>query len=159
VLVGEDLDLHMAWPLEEPLQVDTPVTERLRRLALRRPEGTLHLGGASHHAHAAATAARGGLEQDRVPDGRGGLRGLFHRADRLDGARHHRHPDFPHALARRRLVPHRRDGRGGRADEGESGGRHRLREVRPLGKEAVAWMHRVCAGLFRGVEELLDVEV
>src|SRR6266705_2541449 len=57
------------------------------------------------------------------------------------------------------LVAHRADRRGRRAHEHQPRTRHRLRERRALGEEAVAGVDRLAAGPLRRANQLRDVEV
>ena len=60
VLVGEDLDLHVARLLDEFLHVDRVVAEARLRLAARALDGALEILLVLHQAHALAAAAGAG---------------------------------------------------------------------------------------------------
>ena len=64
--IGEDLDLDVAWLLDELLEVHARVAERLERLVRRRGERGRQLLGRAHHPHAAAPATGRRLHHHRV---------------------------------------------------------------------------------------------
>ena len=66
--VGEQLDLHVARPLDEPLQQEPVVGERGGRLASSRGQGLRQLVGLPDDAHPPSAAARARLDEQRVPD-------------------------------------------------------------------------------------------
>ena len=68
-------------------------------------------------------------------------------------------PGLAHPPASLGLVAHGADGRGGRADEDETGALDRLGERGALGQESVAGVDRVGAGLARGLDQPLDAKV
>ena len=68
VPVREHLDLDVARILDEPLDVDGRVGEVLLPLPRRGVERTLGFAGLADDLHALAAAARGGLDDERVPD-------------------------------------------------------------------------------------------
>ena len=67
VRVGEDLDLDVARPLDETLDVQRARGEGALGLAARRRHRLGGLSGGAHDPHALATAAGRGLQQDREP--------------------------------------------------------------------------------------------
>ncbi len=158
--VGEHLDLHVARVGQEFFEVDHRVAEGCTGFVagqLGRGDQILFL---VHHAHAATTAAAGGLDDHRVADFTGDLqRQLFVFRQRAIGARHGRYTGFLHGVLGRHLVTHQTDDVGGRADKGEAGFLHLLGEVGVLGQEAVAGMDAVRAGdLCRG-DDRRDAQV
>ena len=62
VPVREDLNLDVPRSLEEPFQIDTPVSERLLRLASGSIQGGGELVQAMDHAHPLPATTGGGLE-------------------------------------------------------------------------------------------------
>ena len=66
--VGEELDLDVPRPLDVALEEDRVVAEAGLRLALRRLERLVQLGRVPDDAHAAAAAARRGLDEEREAD-------------------------------------------------------------------------------------------
>ncbi len=74
-------------------------------------------------------------------------------------ARHAGHAGVDHAPLGRRLVAHRRDRRGRRADEDEARRRAGRGELGVLRQEAVAGMDRVGARPVRGFEDAVDAEI
>ena len=63
--VAEHLDLDVAAALDVLLEQHGVVAERRRRLALRRRDALVELGGGPDDAHALAAAAGGGLDEHR----------------------------------------------------------------------------------------------
>src|SRR5438067_5163569 len=109
VRVGKQLDLHVAGTLEVALEEEPAVAERRLRLARGRLDGAVELGGVAHHAHAAAAAPAGRLDEEWEPE-------LVRLPAGHDGdARFARDP------LRLELVAARAQGRGGRSDPDESG--------------------------------------
>ncbi len=147
VLVGEELDLDVARPVEIALAEDRVVAERRRCLAARRRERFVELLGCAYDAHPAPAAARGRLDEQREAD-------LLRRPARQDG-----HAGRARGLLGGQLVaPGSQRGRR-RADPGQSRVEHGLRQLGALGEEAVAGMDGVGAGLPRGAHVLGRVEV
>lgn len=72
VLVGQDLDLHVARILQELLHIDFRVAEGTAGFFTRHVDGVDQRGLGVDHAHAAAAAAARGLDDDRVADLAGG---------------------------------------------------------------------------------------
>ena len=142
VLVGEQLDLDVARPLEEALAEDGVVAERRGRLAPRRRERLVELLRRAHDAHAAPAAARRRLHEQREAD-------LLRRPARQDG-------DAGRArrLLRGELVAAGSQRRRRRPDPRQSRAEHRLGELGALGEEAVAGMDGVGAGFSRGANVL-----
>ena len=145
--VRQELHLDVSGPLEVALEIEGAVTERSPRLALGCLQRVGELARAPHDAHAATATARCRLDDERKPD-------LVRRA-----AREHRNAGLTCDPLRLHLVASEPERLGWRADPGEPGGLDRLREVGILGEEAVAGMDRVRAGLLRGPNVLLGLEV
>ena len=90
VIVGEHLEFDVARLLEEFLHVDLRIAERGERLGLGHADGVQERGVGVHHAHAAAAAAAGRLDDHRIADVLGDaevLVGVGSRADRRSRAR------------------------------------------------------------------------
>ena len=157
--VGHHLDLDVARALEQALDVEAAVAEGRLGLALGHLERAGQVGAALDPAHAAAPAAGGGLQQDRVAGALGRLLRCAHVADRAVRALEHRQP----GLAGRRLggdlVAHPLHDLGRRADEGDALRGAGLGEGRVLGEEAVARVDRVAAGDLGGGQDVRDVQV
>ena len=82
--VPEHLGFDVTWPLEVALVEDGVVAERALRLAPRGCKSVVELHRGADDTHAAATASRCGLDDERVADVvRGALRQRRHRV--LDG--------------------------------------------------------------------------
>jgi hypothetical protein len=112
------------------------------------------------HAHAAATAAAGGLDDHRIAD----LAGNFHDLFRIVGqrafrTRHAGHAGFDHGLLGGHLVAHHPDRFRARADEGEAGLLDAFGEVGVLGEETVAGVDRLGVGDFRRADQRRHVQV
>jgi hypothetical protein len=158
--VGEHLELDVARVAEELLHVDDVAAERRRRLAAGQRDGVEQGGMGVHHAHAATTAARRGLDQHRVADLLGEIAvDLVVVAERATGARYARHACLAHGTDRGDLVAHQTDGVGARADEGEAAAFDLLGEIGVLGQEAVAGVDGVGVGHLGRADDRRDVEV
>ena len=147
VAVCEQLDLHVARPLEVALDEDRVVAERRLRLAAGGLERVVELGRAADDAHAAPAAARRGLHEQRETD-------LLRLAVRND--RDARGASDPLGGE---LVPARAQRLGRRPDPREARRLDRLGEVAVLRQEAVAGMDRVRAGPLRRTDQLLGIEI
>ncbi len=160
VLVGQDLDFHMARVLEELLHVDLGIAEGTAGFFARHVDGVDQRGFGMHHAHAAATAAAGGLDDHRVADaarGRQDFLGIVGQGAVRAG--HARHAGLDHGLLGRDLVAHQADAVGGRADKDEAGLFHALGKVRVLGQEAVAGVDGLRIGHLGGRDDGGHVQV
>ncbi len=159
VAVGRDLDLDVAGPVDQPLDVDPVVAEE--RLALRAGavEGRGELVALADRPHALAAAAGHRLQQHRqavlIDEGLE----LGEVLERLEQPRDQRHAGRPGELAGLGLRAHQPDRRRRRADPGQSGRLHRLGEAGVLGQESVAGMDEVGARAPGRVEQALDREV
>ncbi len=159
VLVGEDLDFHMARLEHVFLDQHARVTERRLRLALggRQCLGQVRL--ALDHLHALAAATGGGLEQHRVADlFRGSTEG-FHVLRFAVVARHQRHAGFFHQRLGGGLAAHGVDGGGGWAEEDQPGLFDGAGELGVLREEAVARVDRLGAAGLGRLDQLVDAQV
>ena len=158
VAIRKHLNLDVARTLQEPLQVDRGIPERLLRLALRPLDRYGEISGAADDPHPLASAARCGLEHQRIAE-------LAGRSLRLrppaDGRRagHHGHTGILHQLPGPRLVPHSLDRFGRRADERQSGFLSRPGEDRVLGQKAVPRVDGLCPRVASRFDEPADVQV
>ena len=158
--VGKHLDFHVARVGQELLQVDHRVAERRAGLGAGQLGRLDQLGLVVDHAHAAPTAAAGGLDDHRVADLAGDRQGgLFIFRQRAVGARHGGDAGALHGVLGRDLVAHQADHLGGRADEGEAGAFDLLGEVGVLGEEAVAGVDRGGAGDLGRGDDRRDLQV
>ena len=159
VAVAEDLDLDVARPAEELLDVHPPVAEGRLRLARGGGERRAELLLAGDGAHALPAAPARGLDQHRVPE----RRDLAARGCDVGGhelrAGDERHARARHGRPRRELVAHGGDRLRRRSDPDETRGLDRLGEGGALGEEAVAGMDGVRAGRTGRAEQRLDVEI
>ena len=147
VRVGEELHLDVPWSLEIALAVEGSVAERTLCLALRGREGVVQLAGIAHDAHAAATAARRRLDDQREADLLG--RTLGKRRD----------AGFARYPPGRELVSTQSQRIRRWPDPRQPGCVDRLCERGALGEKAVARMDRVGARLLRRTDVLLGIEV
>ena len=157
--VGQHLDLEMAGPPDEPLEVDLVLAERRGRLAPRREQRRFELAGTLHHPHAAPAAAPARLEDAGETDASGqfprGLRVLGQRA----GRRYGRHAGRCCDGARGHLVAKASQGVGTRADEGDSLLLAGFGELRGLGEKSVTRVNGIGPGLDRDPDDLVHREV
>ena len=157
--VGQALGLDVPRPVQVALHEALAAAERRHRLAHRRLELRRDLLLGPGHPQAAAAAAEGGLDRDgQAVLGREHLR-LGRAGHRPVGARRQRRADRPGDVPRADLVAQRLDRRRRRPDPGQPGRDDLAGEVRVLGQEAVARVHRVRAGVGRRLEDLADVQV
>ena len=94
VVIAKQLHLDVARPQDASLEVDGCVAKGGAGFRARRAHRVRQVGGARHRPHALAAATSHGLDQQRVPNGRGGSRNLRIRhvdAQRLGCAGHDRH--------------------------------------------------------------------
>ena len=159
VLVGEDLDLDVAWALDVLLDVHRIVTECLFRLVHGAGQRRRHLGIGAHDPHSLAAAAGSGLEQHRVAVLPGDGASFLFVAKRRCGAGHHRNSGLRCKLPRGGLAPHRRDRFGGRPDPDQPCLTHGAREPLPLRQESISGVNCLGAATFRRGDQLFSHEV
>ncbi len=152
------LDFDVPRPLDELLDEDGPLPERLFRDRARRREAFLHLVGRGDLLHPLPAAAGGRLDQERPPHPVAEPDHLLRFVDILQGGGH-RHAGRRERLARRDLVAQDPHHAGGRADEDQPLPVHGVREVRVLRQESVPGEDRVAAGVLRRAQDRVDVEV
>ena len=156
--VGEDLHLDVARVGDGLLDEDGRVAERAVGLSHRCLDGVSKLVRIIHAAHAAAAAARDGLDEDGEVERRGVPAHLVDVARRGDVGEH-RHARCPGSRHRTRLVAGQPEDVRARADERDPGGHARLRQCRVLRQEAVAGVDRLGTGMHGGLDDGLRVEV
>ena len=157
--VGEHLDLDVARPLNEFLEVDPGVAEGFQRLARGGLERAGQLVRRPHHPHPLPASAGRRLHHHRISEF---PRKSERRTDLLDrraGAGDDRHPRGLHAAAGLGLVAHRADRGGRRSDPDEAGLLHRLRERGAFGEKAVARVHGVGPARQGSFDQPLDGQV
>ena len=110
-------------------------------------------------AHALAAAAGGGLDHHRIADLVGDAHRLRRVLDHAEMARHRRHLGGGGEFLRFDLVAHGRDGARVGPDEDDARRDERFGKGRSLGEKAVAWMHRLGAGLLAGLDDALDRKI
>ena len=160
VRVGQQLEFDVAWLFEKFLHVDHVVAERGARLGLGHRDCRRQRGFRVHDAHAATTAAARRLDNDRVADVAGDAQ-VFVRvvAERTVGTRYAGHAGGLHGPDGGNLVAHEANRVGFGADEREARRFDALREIRILGKEAVAGMDTGCIGDLGRADDGGHVEV
>ena len=138
VVVAQDLHLDVLGALDQLLEEDRIVAERLARLGARALQQLGELGRGAHDAHAATAAAARGL------DDHGEANLVRERARVVDAAhrilrpRHDGHARRGRDLARLDLVAQRLDHLGRRADEDDAGFAALARERGALRQQTVA---------------------
>ena len=159
VAVGDQLHLDVAGAGDQPLEEDGAVAERPQRLVAGALVGVLEVGGRGDHPDAAAAAAGGGLEHQRVAD-------LLGRGERVlegvDGAAAPRGDGYADLLGDQLgadLVAQAAHRLGAGADEGDAVLVAQVDEVGVLGHEAPAGPHGVRAGGEQGPLEGGQVDV
>ena len=157
--IAQDLELDVARVLDEFLDVNPAVAERLLRLAaggvVALDEGDIAVRGA----HALAAAAGHGLDHDRVADLLGDLQCLLLGVDDVLGAGGDWHAGLAGQLAAQRLVlegVHR--GRF-RPDKADVAALANIGEVGVLGEEPVAGMDGVDVLHLGGGDDAVDPQV
>jgi hypothetical protein len=160
VRVAQYLDLDVPRMFQEFLEIEVGIGEGTACFGAGDRKRIGQLGLASHHAHAAATAAARGLDDDRVADRRG------HPADSLRivrqgtlGAGNAGNAGGVHSPLGGDLVAHGADGSGTGTNEDEAAGFRPLGKGGVLGEKAVARMDRLGAGGFGGEKQGGRVEV
>ena len=156
--IGEHLHLDVARPQDGLFQEHPRVSEGAaglaHRLVQRRSELVLRLDAA----HAAPTAARDGLREQREADvvrlGDEGV-DIVGRLGRTQNG----HAGRNRVLLRRDLVARHLEHVRGRPDERDPVLRRLRREIRVLREEPVARVDRVGAGLNRDTHDLVDIEI
>ena len=149
--------LDVVGAVDVPLEEDLGAPEVRLRLARAPLQRLLEVPGVPDDVHPFATAAEGGLHQQREADPLGLLPGALG-IDRLWGAGHGRHPRSS-AIAARRLVAHRLDRVGWRPDEREARVGDGLRELRTLRQEPVSRVDVRGPRSPGGVEDRVDRQV
>ena len=157
--VGQHLDLQMAGPPDEPLEVDLVLAEGGSRLPPRLAQRRFEPVRGLHHPHAAPAPAPARLEDagkaDRANQAERGLRVRGQRSGRRHGRDAGRLGDGP----RGHLVAEAAQGVGAGTDEGDPGRCAGLRKLRRLGEEAVAGVDGVGPGPGRDPHDLVHREI
>ena len=158
--IGENLNFNVPRVLQEFLHVDLRVAERTAGFFARHVDRVDQRRFRVDHAHAAATTAASGLDDDRVADLAGNFHDLFRIfRQRAFRTRHARHAGLDHGLLGHDLVAHHADSFRTRADEGEAGLLDTLGEVGVLRQEAVAGVNRFGVGHFSRADQRGHVQV
>ena len=159
VAVGDDLELDVAGPLDEFLDVEAGVAEGSFRFALGRQEQLLEVTGLLDQSHAASATPGGGLDHHWVADLGGEAGRLLDVGDQTVTAGHGGNAHPLHRLLGSGLVAHGPDGLWGGADEGNLVVGADLGEAGVLRQEAVAGVDGAgVVGQGRG-DDVGDVQV
>src|SRR5437762_1550182 len=158
VVVGDDLDLDMASPGEEPLEEHRPVAERRLPEPRGGREGATEARRVANDRHADAAPAGGRLEQNRKPEALRLALSLVDAPDLL-GSGKERHLCLGGQPPRRELVPHERDAVARRADEDEPGLFDLPDEGGVLREESVPGMNGLRAGGPGRLEDPVEVQI
>ena len=159
VRIAEHLHLDVPRPLQVTLDEHALVAERCLCFPHRRLECGAKCFSLGDDAHALAAAARCRLDEHRQADA---SRLLLQQCGVLAlavVARHERHAGLLHQPLRRRLVAHRGDRLGRRADEHDPGALARRREVLVLSQEPVPGVDRLRARRLGGGQHGVDAEI
>ena len=154
--VTQNLNLDVARLLDHLLDIEPAIAECGFRFGAGLRHQRFELGHVMGNANAAATAAGRRLDHHRKADGQCNGLGLFGIIDAAIGAGHDRNARGFRRDARRHLVAHDADGIALGSDEDQACGFHRIGEAGVLGQEAIARMHGIGAGGFRGLENVLE---
>jgi len=156
--VREDLHLDVPRAQHRLLEEDGRVAEGAARLAHRGAQGLGELLARRHSPHAAATAARHRLDEQREANRLGRLE-EFLRVRRRRAAAQHGDTGLPGGLERPDFVAGQFDDLRRRSDERDARRRTGGRELGVLGEEPVTGVDRVGTGLAHHAEDLGDVQV
>ena len=159
VRVGEHLDLDVTRLRNELLQEHAVVAEGGACLGARAFEAFAKLSLVARNAHPLAAAAGRGLDHHREADSLGDRQRPLGIRDDAEMAGHGGDPCPCRGLLGFDLVAHRFDRLRRRADEDDARRLERTRERSVLGKEAVARMHGLSAGLLSRADDLLDGKI
>ena len=157
--VAEDLEFDVARLLDVLLEEEAIVAERLHGLAPRRLELRLQLAALADDLHPLPAAPRARLHEDREADALrlGGEHAVRLRVAVVAGDDGDAEPS--HQVPRVRLRAHGLDGVGARPDEDDLRLLARGGERGALRQKAVAGMDGIGAGVARGIDDAVDVEV
>src|SRR5262245_48360785 len=159
VTIPEHLHFHVARSLQETLDEERIGTKGRPGSTLSGCERSIQSGLGSDLHHADPAAARRRLQHDWVADARRDVTRLIDRVHGAVAAGHDGDARGGHELPGVHLVSHLLDHARWGADETEPGVLASLGESPVLREKAVARMDGFYAGLSRGAENALDVEV
>ena len=157
--VGEDLDLDVPGPFDEPLQQQRVVAERGLGFTAGPGDRPGQLAGRAGQPHTFAAAPGRRLDQQGEPDGGGGVQQIRFRHSPLAGPGDDRHAGHGDGGLGGNLVAHRLDGCGRGPDEDQARVRAGPGERGVLGQEPVTRVDGLGAGLACSVQDAPDVQV
>ena len=159
VLVAEDLNLDMAGPGQELLDIDICHAERGARLRLAALVRGFEVGGVFDDARAPTAASRHRLDDHRAPVQRGQEVPGFIQRNRMIEAFQHRHARRHRRCPGPALVAEEFEMLGLRAHEFDSRIRATLGEARPFRQESVTRVNRTATRVLRGLHDGFFVQV
>ncbi len=159
VLIGENLELDVARLLDELLHVEFAIAEGVGRFSGCGLEEVGELLPTAHNAHAPATTARLGFEDDGIADGLGDRERFAFVAQHAVGARKNRNLRVLHGLAGFFFFTHEAGDFGGRSDEFDVRGAADLGKIGVFAQQAVAGMDGIDVGNFGRGDDGGDIEI
>ena len=90
MLIGKNLNLHVARTFDVLLDIDRIVAKRILCFALRRIQRARNFGGVTHDPHPLAATTRGRFEKYRIAELLGDGRRFFRITKRFRRTRHNR---------------------------------------------------------------------
>ncbi|MNE29259.1 hypothetical protein D3C80_1227340 [compost metagenome] len=159
MLVPQNLDLDMARLVDELLDEDTVVAERVFRLVAGRLETLARFRVVPGDAHALAAAPCGCLDHHRIADRGRDFHRLVSVFDQAHVPGHGRDTGLRSDLFRGDLVAHCLDGLHGRADEGDTGFFECGGESGIFRQKAITRMHGIRTGPGDRIEYLVDDDI
>ena len=159
VTVAQNLDFNVAGAAHEPLQEDGAVAEAGRGLLPGFFQLFSKIFGPVDHAHTAAAAAEGRLDDQRKTNLGGNLLRLFRVADGLLRAGHNGNASLDCQAARGGLVAQQIEQFGAGADKADAGPLASPRQLGVFREKAIAGVNGVHALFLGQRHDALDVEV
>ena len=159
VLVAQDLHFDVLRARDVFLQEHRRVPKRPAGLGLRLVQQARQVGRLVDHPHAAAAAAKRGLDDERKADAPRDLQGFLPPGYRLLGPVERRHPQALRQGPRGDFVPHHLQQLGPGAHKGYPRSRARPRKLRILAQKAVAGMDRLDPGRFGQGDDAVYIQV
>ncbi len=158
--VAEDLDLDMACPGDEFLNVDLGPSERGTGLRLTALEGWLQLVGGQDGAGAATAATSDGFDDHRASRTEGGEEGAgFVEGDGVIQSANDWHGCRDSRGAGARLVAEQFQMGDVGADKGQASFGAFSREITPFGEEAITRVDGIAPGPLRRRDDRLHVQI
>src|SRR6056297_2188044 len=157
--VAKHLDLDMAGGGQVFLDIDIRVSKGGLAFGPRGHVRAFHFRGIARHLHPASATARGGLDDDRIPDFLAQFFRLVQAGHAALAARNAWHTKGFHGVLGSDLVAHDADMFGCGADEGQVMILHYLYEIGVLAQKTVTGVNRLCARHFAGRDDRRNGQV